>query len=254
MKKSIGFVNWSLLLLLCGSSFLNGCSVVGYHIGDAIDPAYPVEPNHVAADASTLAPNTNVVIQKKDGTELEGDFLGTGQVADTIVVEHYENEFEQWRLRRDPESSGQMPPFGTSVRIRVSVPPREKTYAGWFAGFDPGMIRVYSYSQNRILPLKLEYVEGVDDSLGQVIVRREEIAQVVNGGVPVASHPGFKPGVLLEGKPGIPLYEIESMHHPGGKWVGLAIGIAVDIGVVALVVSKSTIEAGPGGVDWKWGK
>ena len=39
-----------------------------------------------------------------------------------------------------------------------------------------------------------------------------------------------------------------------GRWVGLAVGIAVDVAVLALVVSKSNIEAGPGGVDWNWGK
>lgn len=121
-----------LLLLLCGSSFLSGCSIIGYHIGDAADPAYPVKLGPLVHGVSTLAPNTHVVIQKKDGTELKGNFLGTGPSADTISV-------------------------GKSC-------------------------------------------------------------------------------LLLEGEPGIPFEDIDSVYHPAGaKWIGLAVGLVVDIAAVAVI-------------------
>ncbi len=252
MNKSIGLVICSFLLL-CSSLVLTGCSLIGYAIGDSADPAGPAEPIHVPEALSSFPTNTDVVIRKKDGTEIKGVFLRTGQVDEATTVEQYGRVFEQWRLRSGLKSSGEIPPFGTSIRIRVNVSRRHEIHAGRFAGFDPGMIRIHSSNQGRILPLRLEYVEGMDDSLGQVIATREEIAGVLNDGVPFAS----RPGVFLEREPGIPLDQIEAMERPvggRGRWVGLAVGIAVDVAVLALVVSKSNIEAGPGGVDWNWGK
>ena len=38
MKKSMALVSCPFLLL-CESSFLTGCSVIGYNLGDVIDPA-----------------------------------------------------------------------------------------------------------------------------------------------------------------------------------------------------------------------
>ena len=188
--EQVDWVGDLLFLLLCSSLVLTGCSLIGYAIGDSADPAGPAEPIHVPEALSSFPTNTDVVIRKKDGTEIKGVFLRTGQVDEATTVEQYGRVFEQWRLRSGLKSSGEIPPFGTSIRIRVYVSRRHEIHAGRFAGFDPGMIRIHSSNQGRILPLRLEYVEGMDDSLGQVIATREEIAGVLNDGVPFASRPG----------------------------------------------------------------
>jgi hypothetical protein len=240
MNKSIGLASCAFLLF-CGNIFLAGCSVIGYNVGNMIDPAYPAKEIRIPEGESAFPRNTGLVINKKDGTMVKGIFLCMGQVADTVTAEQYENEFEQWRLQREPELSRPIPPFGSSVRIGVSVSRRQEIYAGQFAGFDPGMIRIRSYVQSRIVPLKLEFVDGIEDSLGQVIATREEISQVVHGGVPVASRVEVKPGIFLEGKRGIPIDEIETIQRPAGggagRWVGLTVGVAVDVVVAAVAIT-----------------
>lgn len=240
MKKCVAVVSCSFLLL-GGSSFLTGCSAIGYNLGNVIDPAYPAKEVRVLQGMSSLPQNTSVVIRKKDGTTVEGIFLGTGQVVDTMPVEHYRNDYERWRVQSTGESGGKFPPFESSVQIRVSVSSRDEIYAGRFAGFDPGMIRIHSYTRDRILLLKMDYVKRMEDSLGQVTATREEISRVLADGVPVANHLTFKPGILLDGQSGVPFDKIESIVRPegggAGKWIGLSAGIVVDIAVAAVAIT-----------------
>jgi hypothetical protein len=94
--------------------------------------------------------------------------------------------------------------------------------------------------------IKLEYVEGVFDSMNRPLASRELLMRALKAGVPfVSAKDSIKksmPCVVIEGSRRfvVPIEEIESIHIPefgNAKWIGLWIGAVVDVAVAVICVS-----------------
>jgi hypothetical protein len=253
MYKSISFLCCCTVLFF-GSSLLTGCSLAGFGLGQTLDPGQPEKHVRVPEELRFLAQGSQVIVSTKDGAAAEGLFQGIGQLRDMKPVEEYRKEFEQWRIRIGYDSSGKLPAYGTGVRVGLSMHQGTTVYAGRFAGFDQGVIRILTQPGDQVLSIKQEYVGEIRDSLGNLMTTRETIVQAIIDGVPIASLDDPTASVMIQGHPGIPLGQIESMvlpAHPGaGKWFGLVAGLAVD--AVAITAIVNSIDLGPD-FSGRWG-
>ncbi len=231
------------IFLFCSLAF-PGCSLIGFGIGAAADQGIPGAPLMIPGQLDSLTAGEKLRIIRKDLTEINGTYEARGQVRDTVYsMSEYPHAFEQWRLEPHRDITW-MPAFGESVRVAVRTPQGEKMYGGSFAGFDPGVIRIFSHPQEQLVGIKLDCVRGVFDSLGRTLVTGETLVNTVGGGVPFATSLTLKPGIILRSKSGLSAVSIDDITavnrlEPGnGKWTGLAIGAALDVAVIILAAAS----------------
>jgi hypothetical protein len=240
------FAMMSSCLLIAGTSFISsGCSVLGYRLGAALDGGEPGRSVQVQEINASIPWDAKVIVLMKDSSTAKGGYRGIAQIVDTIQTAQYDVEFEKWRLQEGGDSTWNLP-FGTSIQVKVRVEAGKDLYAGRFAGFDRGLLRLSRPPSGKIVPLKLDFVQHVSDSLGNVIATHDAIIRVIADGAPLASRVDslgirveLTPSIVLDGsRPSVPLNKVQSVNllEPGdGKWIGLGIGIAADLAMIAAI-------------------
>jgi hypothetical protein len=243
-----GFQFCSCLLILGCTLTLSGCSVLGYITGKEADPGEPGRPIHFPEQLSRLRPGTRIFVLKKDGTMIQGAFVGMGQVEDTILSTKYRDEFGRWRLHQGTNASP-LPPFGATVSVHVLIANRHERYDGEFAGFDARSIRLQTRSGRGLIRPKLEFVENMCDSIGNVIASGEALRQTVKEGVPLGDRLEMRPGFFIlanNSKVGITLDHLESVNlweesgttSSTGYVLGLLADLGIAVGVTLLILSS----------------
>jgi hypothetical protein len=247
MVKSFPFFIWRLLFPFFGTTILTGCSLIGFGFGRYVDPDRPGASILIGDSLDCLSPGTRVYVVEKDSSMTECKFKAFGQVPDTMSEVEYAREFDQWRLQRDKDSQWN-PPFGTSIQVRVNVPAGRTLYAGRFAGFERGLLRVSCTTPDRVVRLKPEFIADIYDSLGQVLASSDAIYQALQDNPP--GRVRFTPGVIFDGGPhdAVALDSIHTIYRlePGyGKWIGLFVGTAIDMVVISYVRDNAGRILGP---------
>ncbi len=242
MARSVRFLIFPSLFLT-GSSLLAGCSFIGLELGSTIDPPRSERYLAGAQGLYNLPRNTDLLIEKKDGTEIEGTSLGITYLGDTALSERYREAFGQWRLQLRGDSSN-IPSLGANIWVWTRSRHGDKDLLkGSFAGFDHGVLGLLPSTGGAAMLARLDDVKAVYDSLGHPIATGEMIFKAASDGVPYASHLGARPAVLLQGQNCIPLDEIVSARVPArkstGKWIGLGVGAAIDIAIIAAVAASA---------------
>jgi hypothetical protein len=245
MYKS--FAMLSSFILIASTSFISSgcCSVLGYRLGAELDDGQPGQSVQIQEINASIPWDAKVIILMKDSSTAKGGYRGIAYTLETVQTAKYDVEFEKWRLQGDDDSTWNLP-FGTSIQVKVRVEAGKDLYAGRFAGFDRGLVRLSRPPSGKILPLKLDYVQHVSDSLGNVIATQDAIIQAIADGAPLASRvdsSGLRveltPAIVLDGpRTRVPINDVQSVNflEPGaGKWIGLGIGIAADVAMIAAI-------------------
>jgi hypothetical protein len=234
MGKYKSLLGWCVLLF-SGTTLLSGCSVIGFCVGSAVDPGKEGASVSIPDSLKNLLRETQVFVVKKDSTVVKGVFMGIAQVPDTMSASEYEEEYEQWKAQTGLDSS-LLPAIGTTIQVRVRVVAGKDLYAGRFAGFEPGMLRIATPSQAQVISLKLIYIEEISDSLGHVSTSADALQQALDAGAPCCIR--LEPSIQLAGQPGVPLDKtarINLREEGDGKWTGLNIGVTLDVAAVLVV-------------------
>jgi hypothetical protein len=104
-------------------------------------------------------------------------------------------------------------------------------------------LRLSRPPSGKIVPLRLDYVQHVSDSLGNVIATHDAVIRAIADGAPLASQVDslglrveLTPVIVLDGpRTRVPINDVQSVNflEPGaGKWIGLGIGAVADIAVI----------------------
>jgi len=242
MARSVPFLNLYILFFSLSTTMMAGCyTLAGFVVGSEVDPGHPGASLSIADSLKTLLPGTRVFVLKKDSSFLSCVFGGVVRIPDTVSESRYRREFEQWRLQRDKDS-GWNPPFGTSIQVRVNVPAGRSLYAGRFAGFDRGLLRISCPPSDEVLPLKPEFIIDIRDSLGKAIATPEAVYQALKDSPPLPGRVEYTSNIILDGgSEGMVAFDsvlgIFLPESGSGKWIGLGIGVFMDIAVVAMVIA-----------------
>jgi hypothetical protein len=239
MGKSISLLG-CCILLLCSTTFLSGCSLGGYFIGKEADTGRPGAPVSIPDCQKGLPYGMDLFVVKNDSSIVKGPFVRVAQVpVDALPASKYEEKFEEWRVQAKDDCC-RLPALGTTLQVRMRI--AAGMYSGRFAGLEPAALRIVTLPRGQVLGLRLDDVQEICDSLGHTIATRDVLREALVAGAPTCVQ--LVPGVQLSGKPGIPLEEIAYMNvsEPGsGRWVGLAVGMALD---AAAIIAISSIDFG----------
>jgi hypothetical protein len=240
MNKSIPFLSFCISLI-CSTLLSPGCSLIGFGIGAATDSTHPGDQLLVPEQLNNLEKDASVFIRMKDSTLLKGSFLAVAHLNDSLTVEKYKAEFEQWQFR-PCEDSLHLPLFGSTVHVLQEGQGIPRHFAGRFEGFDPGVVRLLPNRHKTVIPLRLDRIAEVTDILGNVIATRDDLLAAVQQGAPLSSQFPCKIGIIREFEeeieiPGDEITQVCLAAEGTAKWTGLAIGIGIDVVVVAISVS-----------------
>jgi hypothetical protein len=235
-------------LLVCGSTILTGCSLIGYGPGSAERTSRAGGSVSIPEGVNNLPPQTEIFVLKKDSTIVKAVFNGVAPGPDTLPQLNYAEDFERWRNLPGNEVY-HLPAFGAGVQIDLKGPQATSLIAGRFAGFDPGMIRLVTPGEGPITRLEVESIKAMYDSLRHVTTH-DEIALALLAHAPVTSgRLQFRTtSIVLEGQPDIALSDIDtvkSCNYTDGRWTGFAIGLMFDVAITLVAVSIDTNPFAP---------
>ncbi len=245
MKRSITTLACCFLIVSLGTP-LTGCSLIGFGLGSGLDPIRPGGHVQVPEQLNKLEADTHVILTKRDGTSSKGVYLAVTQLDDSADLEQYKKQYEDWRLRRSgsPQS---LPPFGSRVKVLKLHDHGRHGLDGSFEGFDPGVIRLYLFELRETIPIRLDRIDVVRDTAGRTVATQQVLLMAERVGVPQASQVSDKHTIKREfyEEEQIPSDQIAWMNfieRGNGRWIGLGIGLVVDVAVVAIAVSNFHID------------
>jgi hypothetical protein len=198
-----------------------GCTLVGYGIGALIDKGHPAGFKVVDGwPLKQVRKDTDVRVFLRDGREVKGVFRGLSE-----SDEEYGPRYAEGRERHLPALV--LPEIGERVRVITASGWQE----GTFQGFDFASLSLAT-PKTRWLPFR-----GVGRlvSAGAAGVAGSELARLaVEGELPLRPR-------MLVGDEALPLETVRSVeawqHGNKGKLIGALVGAAIDVVIVAAVIS-----------------
>jgi hypothetical protein len=230
------------------ATVLTGCSLIGYAIGASTDHGQPGAKILISDGLDALALDTKVIVVKRNGTTVEGDFKGVSPAPRTVAYVNYGEEFERWRTLPGNESN-RLPSFGSRVQILVTTQRSTISVVGQFAGFDRGQIRLITSEYGKPVEYNVASVREVHHTRGDVITA-DNLEHAFAEGVPLArGQVQYEPTAVLQlevlSAPGfkqverIALADVQSVRlceNTNARWAGLGIGAIIDVIVVIAAI------------------
>lgn len=243
-------------IVLCGLSLfaaaalalaVNGCSVICFGLGAAVDAEGPDTITVSAWKTEEIKPGASVRVILENGTEVSGKYRGT----DRISEQEYADKYAGFREQKKQELI--LPLLGDSIAVTVKSGSQEMRR---FMGFDYRYVTIEPEEEtptsiagtSRILAMRTEgdttsgflLVSDIDqilDARGNVVEVESLQRLASTGQVPVYA------AIAVEDSLGerlIPIHEIDEIVAPKkktAKWVGLALGLGIDFVILASILS-----------------
>lgn len=241
-----------LFLSTAAAAHLTGCSLIGFGAGYALDSSKYQE----NAIRTSLPTGAVVSVITTDGTRHEGIYTGLSGLPsprDSVAYEAARMGYEP------PYGTGldRLPSWGTEAVIQVASGKRgaaPDTLRGQFAGF--GLKRTERLHYVRVRDTKgtvsevpLPAIQRL--RIGPTTLRGDVLVQIVQDS---RSFPSVT-AMLIEQADGvterIPLHAVRVVEGPrrsGARWIGLGLGLATDI--ILIAISSALSEWDYQGSDW----
>lgn len=233
---------------------LNGCSLIGFGIGSAIDsrksdtifiPGWKVE---------AIKPGEQIRVILRDGKEVEGKYVGLNRVP----PKEYAKRYADFRKQRQEELF--LPALGDSITITMkSGAQGQRILSGFdhqylattlegetdtshaFASYIMSVRQMGDTTTGIVL---LKKVDKIVDSDGNVVKGEDLQRLAFEGGIPLLSAIAIEHLLTTTQVAMNEVHQIEVPKKGSAKWTGLAIGAAIDVFiiVVALVSEDSEPE------------
>lgn len=205
---------------------LSGCSAVGFVIGSLSDSSRPDYDTVGTSKVWQLRPNQDIVVLKTDGTQISGELF----MVDTIPGTEYHKAYDIVKL--EPEGSG-MPAIGDTVNITFRSGIRRPSLQGIFVGFDPGIFHIRL--RENLVTIPLETVNALNGHQNTSVNIDTVRGCISRGLVPFMSQLLLNNGTETRGIRLDGVREIYLENYHSAKWIGLGVGVALDILIIHLI-------------------
>jgi len=226
-----------IILLMIGINLLmNSCSLIGIGIGAAADGSKPKEYSIGANHVNKIKNKSKVIIHKKDGTQINGKFVGTSQIAQ----QDYAEEYEKFKKNNHNKRSKFFPDIGDSLMIIFKDANLE--FYGLFLGFDYDQIIYSDLTGDRIFNI-------IYDTSYTSILYKEKYLDYIY--IKELIYYGRIPTLLAINLlvndtstlfiPANDIDKIISKNKRNAKFKGLGIGLVIDAIIFVIVMSSMPI-------------
>ena len=226
-----------LFLVACVTASLlplTGCSVVMFLEGTRRDTE-EIDKHVSPEDLGSIDSGATIEVYLTRGSTSTGLFLGTCRESPEVYHERY----EQWRSSApEPES---IPALGEELTI-MKATESQPGVSGKLLGLDPGSILVLSSGGLDTMNLWMPSVSYVLDSKGNKVELAKIRMEMTEGTAPMMSSLRIGDGTR---ETRISLGDIDHVQVPAvrwRKWVGLGIGVAVDIALYLIIEEVEYID------------
>jgi len=227
------------LLVAAGSTILfNGCCVIGFGVGDAIDGSKLDQLSVNGWKEETIKSGSQMEIFLKDGTQLSGKYVGLERVSEEEYAERYA------KSRKQNLEEVILPLLGDSIIFSGVSTEEARLYE--FLGFGYKTVMLKVAGSTDISEVRLDVLRYAEDSCGNVF-ELEAIEKLISEGkIPLLS------AIVIQSEAGRREVAIENVYQiqvhikrHGGRWMGLLVGAAVDAIVFFYVLPEITSIGGP---------
>jgi hypothetical protein len=211
---------WSLLQL-------SGCSLIGFGLGSSIDAKSPDEYVFTPSGADSIKKGATVEVLRTDGSMVSGKF----ERLEALESEKYTVRYQQFT--NSAPIGKQMPALGNSIVIVKQEESGRKELRGIFLGFEKERIRIHMTVWSRPATL---YVHAGDTLLssGTETIDGDVLRQHMRkGDIP------YMTAIVISNRQGAQelylddIIRIRQSVSKKAKWLGLAMGAAVDVYLAA---------------------
>jgi hypothetical protein len=222
-----------------------GCSVIGFGIGSAIDSSKPKEKIVPGWEVQTIKPGNKIMLILKDGSGLEGKFLGLDRVPEQEYAEAYS------RIRQQKPEGVLLPEIGENITITDTL---GKEWAYQFLGYDFRHIVLRPQGETESIRMSLNLMSRIVDNQGNII-EGETIRKLFSENrLPLLSAISIRQEPILNRIPesGIEvpvettrvaldkIYQIKVPIKKQAALTGFLIGAVVDVTVIIIAVVEAS--------------
>jgi hypothetical protein len=227
----------AIILISLALPILSNCSMIGYHVGKAIDNGR----KNSYYDIDGIKEGSHRSFYLKDGTIAKGAFRGL----DTMTTSEY-SRYDS--IFRDPGNGPKLPEIGEAITVRLkdgNLKTLEFEYFGYEAQAGlPNRAdfyrKFYVYGKMRGGEQQQRFYFPTIDKISPFnrneIDSSDLLIYTLNGELPLKSQ------IVLRNRQGdllIPLNQVKMIRPAkrNAKWVGLGIGILLDAAVITTVIA-----------------
>lgn len=255
MKHSIKNKPVTLAVLIAITCYLCGCSMVGYGVGSAIDNSKDDRKSITNWECSKTKEGTEITVHLLADSTISGKFGGM----EKKKAEEYIKEYAEFRNANENEVY--LPEIGDTIRIKYRF---DDQGIHEFLGFDfPGK-RSGRYSKKRTYAsyinvtanninenveknYSLKYLEEIEDTKGNLVTGQDIENFAAKSKIPIRSF------IILSTDSSHDHVNIENVNFievprtKYAKWVGLGLGLAIDVTIITIAIILETAFG-----DWEW--
>jgi hypothetical protein len=215
---------------------VQGCTVGGYTIGSVIDgPDSTIVP---AERAKTIKLGKQVRVVLSDGGQITGEYMGPDRVAEEEYARMYSS------FRKQHKDSVFLPALGGKIEI---VPTFGKRVHRQLLGFDceagsDQFVLVRSEADTTSRMVLLRSIDKIADAEGDVTDGDLLQRLAAEGQVPSMAAIAIQDSTGMTRIPINNIQRVELKKRRIARWIGLGVGIAVDITVISIYIAIRSIR------------
>jgi hypothetical protein len=229
----------------------NGCSVICFGLGAAVDAKSPDTTTVSALQIEKVKVGAGLRVILKNGAKVSGKYRGT----DRISQEEYAEAYARFREQKQGELF--LPPLGGTIAVTLHSGTQEKRE---FLGFDHQYVTIEPEEETPTSVVTatrlLTILTSADTTSGILAV--SDIDQIFDSGgravdvksierLARANHLPVLAAIAIEDSIGsrlIPIHEVDEIGAPKkktAKWIGLALGAGIDLIILASILTFDNI-------------
>jgi hypothetical protein len=248
MFKKIYFKLACLLVMTALSLSISGCSAVGLGVGAMIDQSKPDCKDIPSYNAGTIKKDTEITVYLRDGSQFEGKYDSLSKISPTDYAKTYA------KVQMAKPCNVILPVIGDTVDVLLK---RKTRHNNEFLGFDYQYKKKYSetskmrgtecyylyaksFVKNQPEKFYLNNIKKIIDYNGNTNVGYVITNLMKRGEIPIMT--GVNLNTATDTK-NISLDRIDHFKVPNcknAKWVGLSLGLAVDVTVIIIALKIKT--------------
>jgi hypothetical protein len=228
---------------------LSGCTAIGFGIGSEIDNNKPDYGPVNEGKLDEVGHGRKIVVELNDSTRVLGKFVGL--VKDT--GDDYRQRYS--RIRAELAQNIYLPPIGDTVDFRYAS---GSSLKGIFEGFDQKFpcspcstyVSIRPWSDEGLTREKLQFLPYLRKALGDSAETVGICRLIREGKIPLMSRITIVNADKLENYSLEKVKKVQLKNGKSAKWIGLGLGLAIDISLAALFIALNNMEIMGGG---SWG-
>lgn len=219
----------SATLAALSVTFFSGCSAIGFLIGSGVDGGKSERDTITVSQLESLQTSDKIEIRNKNETELRGKFIKLEPLSEREFADAYEEFRVNHAAERFPRLRDTL-----IVQRRFS----NSSFRYRFEGFVPGRLVTRQISDGEKVMLLIARLETISNTDGGPVDLTTWIQMLNSNSVPFVSSLVVKTDSSEVNVNINDIMIVERTNLRNAKWVGLALGLAADVGVVAYAVSN----------------